>query len=29
MENFKQLSDDDRKDFTDEENSKYLADLIK
>lgn len=29
VENFKQLSDDERSKFTDEENSKYLADLIK
>ena len=29
VKNFVQKSDDERKDFTDEENSKYLADLIK
>jgi len=29
IKNFVQKSDDERKDFTDEENSKYLADLIK
>lgn len=29
LKKFKVLSDDERKDFTDEENSKYLSDLIK